>query len=78
MTGEKIWVQSAHIAQYVLLSPPGGFLRSGEKVDTKAIPDPVCESEEKSGGEKFSPVFSDQPVFSPVTKVTMPDYQETG
>jgi hypothetical protein len=47
-------------------------------VDTKAILDPVCESEEKSGGEKFSPAFSDQPVFSPVTKVTMLDYQETG
>ncbi|QXO96206.1 hypothetical protein KSK55_07505 [Methanospirillum purgamenti] len=78
MTGEKIWVQSAHIAQYVLLSPPGGFLRSGEKVGTKAILDPACESEEKSGGEKFSPVISDQPVFSPVTKVTMPDYQEMG
>ncbi|NLW77720.1 MAG: hypothetical protein GXY18_15065 [Methanomicrobiales archaeon] len=52
------------------LSPPGGFLQSGEKRDTKAILDPVRELEKKCGGEKFSPVFSDQQVFPPVTPDT--------
>ena len=70
MTGEKIQVQRTPIPLYTPLSPPGGFLRSDEKVDTKAILDTVRELEKKSGGEKFSPVFSDQPVFSPVTPVT--------
>jgi hypothetical protein len=55
---------------YIHLSPPGGFLRSSENVDTKVIIDPVRELEGKSGGENFSPVLSDQPFFSPVTPDT--------
>jgi len=70
MTGEKNRVQRTPIPLYTPLSPPGGFLRSDETVDIKAILDPVRESKEKRGGEKFSPVFSDQPVFSPDTPVT--------
>lgn len=70
MTGEKIRVQRTPIPLCTPLSPPGGFLQSEEKIDTKAILNPVRELEEKSGGEKFSPVFSDQPVFSPDTPVT--------
>jgi len=62
--------ENTHDPLYTPLSPPGSFLRSDEKVDTKAILDPFRESEEKSYGEKISPVFSDQPVFSPDTPVT--------
>ncbi|MDX8551714.1 hypothetical protein KHC33_10855 [Methanospirillum sp. J.3.6.1-F.2.7.3] len=59
-----------HDPLYGPLSSPGSFLQSDEKVDTKTILDSVRELEEKSPGEKISPVFSDQPVFSPVTPVT--------
>ncbi|NLL10101.1 MAG: hypothetical protein GX268_04250 [Methanomicrobiales archaeon] len=52
------------------LSPPEVFLRSVEKSESENNLCPVLESEQKSGGEKFSPVFSDHQNFSPVTPVT--------
>jgi len=65
MTGEKIRVQRTPIPLYTPLSPPGGFLRSDEKVDTKAILDPVRELEKKSRWRKiFSGLLRSTGFFS--------------
>ena len=45
------------------LSPPESFLRSVEMVETKVNIGLDTESEEKSGGDRFFPVFSDGPFF---------------
>ena len=65
MTGEKIRVQRIPLTHSVLLSPPGGFLRSDKMVDTKANMDLVHELEEKRGGEKkFSGLLRSGGFFS--------------
>ncbi|HOJ97823.1 MAG TPA: hypothetical protein PK024_13405 [Methanospirillum sp.] len=49
---------------------PADFLRSPECVDTKAIIDPVSQSDKKSPGENFAPIPSDQVIISPVRSDT--------
>jgi len=49
---------------------PADFVRSSENVGTKAISDPVCQSDKESPGQNIVPIPSDQGIISPVRSDT--------